>query len=139
VQVVVLGSAEKRIAFMVDEVLHEQEVLVKPLGRQLSRVRNIMGATVLGNGKVVPVLNVLDLLKTAVKKAPQFTAGLAEEPAKTSSVLVVEDSITARTLLRIFWKQPVTMSRQRLTVSMRSPHSRPESSISWFPMWKCPG
>ena len=100
VQVVVLGSAEKRIAFMVDEVLHEQEVLVKPLGRQLSRVRNIMGATVLGNGKVVPVLNVLDLLKTAVKKAPQFTAGLAEEPAKTSSVLVVEDSITARTLLK---------------------------------------
>jgi two-component system, chemotaxis family, sensor kinase CheA len=100
VQVVVLGTAEKRMAFMVDEVLCEQEVLVKPLGRQLSRVRNIMGATVLGNGKVVPILNIADLLKTAVTKAPLFTAGLAEKPAKRSSILVVEDSITARMLLK---------------------------------------
>jgi len=40
----------------VDEVLKEQEVLVKGLGKQLSRVRNIAGATVLGSGKVVPIL-----------------------------------------------------------------------------------
>jgi two-component system, chemotaxis family, sensor kinase CheA len=100
VQLVVLGSAEKRMAFMVDEVLCEQEVLVKPLGRQLSRVRNIMGATVLGSGKVVPILNVHDLLKTAVKKAPSFTSGLTEAPEKNSSILVVEDSITARMLLK---------------------------------------
>ncbi len=100
VQVVVLGSVEKRMAFMVDEVLREQEVLVKPLGRQLSRVRNIAGATVLGSGKVVPILNVPDLLKSAVKKAPSFAPGVGDEPEKSSSVLVVEDSITARTLLK---------------------------------------
>jgi two-component system chemotaxis sensor kinase CheA len=100
VQVVVVGSAEKRMAFLVDEVLYEQEVLVKPLGRQLSRVRNIMGATVLGNGKVVPLLNVPDLLKTAVKMAPSFIGGRAEVPEKKTSVLVVEDSITARMLLK---------------------------------------
>lgn len=102
VQVVVLGSAEKHMAFMVDEVLHEQEVLVKPLGRQLSRVRNIGGATVLGNGKVVPILNVPDLLKSAVRKTPSFAAGLGqnEEPEQSRAVLVVEDSITARTLLK---------------------------------------
>jgi two-component system chemotaxis sensor kinase CheA len=100
VQVAVLGSGEKRMAFMVDEVLWEQEVLVKPLGRQLSRVRNITGATVLGNGKVVPILNVPDLLKSAVKKAPSFTAGFGEVVEKSRTVLVVEDSITARTLLK---------------------------------------
>ena len=99
-QVVVVGSVEKRMAFMVDEVLCEQEILVKPLGRQLSRVRNIMGATVLGSGRVAPVLNVFDLLKTAVKRVPVFAAGPGEEPAKSSSVLVVEDSITARALLK---------------------------------------
>lgn len=100
VQVVVLGSIEKRMAFMVDEVLREQEVLVKPLGRQLSRVRNIAGATVLGSGKVVPILNVPDLLKSAVKKAPSFAPGAGDQPEKSSAVLVVEDSITARTLLK---------------------------------------
>jgi two-component system chemotaxis sensor kinase CheA len=100
IQVVVLGLAGKRIAFMVDEILHEQEVLVKPLGRQLSRVRNIAAATVLGNGRVIPILNVSDLMKSVVKKAPSFIARHADEPVKSRSVLVVEDSITARTLLK---------------------------------------
>jgi two-component system, chemotaxis family, sensor kinase CheA len=100
VQVVVCGLAEKRMAFLVDEILGEQEVLVKPLGKQLSRVRNIMGATVFGNGKVVPILNVSDLMKTAVKKAPSFISGFTKEPEEHNSVLVVEDSITARMLLK---------------------------------------
>jgi len=100
VQAVVLGSAEKRMAFITDEVLHEQEVLVKPLGSQLARVRNIAGATILGSGKVVPVLNVPDLMKSAVKVAQVFTGAVAEVPEKRISVLVAEDSITARTLLK---------------------------------------
>lgn len=100
VQVVLLGLAEKRIAFMVDEVLHEQEVLVRPLGRQLSRVRNISGATVLASGKVAPILNVADLLKSVVKNGSLFAAGLTGQPKERRSVLVVEDSITARALLK---------------------------------------
>jgi len=99
----VVGSAEKRIAFLVDEVLDEQEVLVKSLGKQLSRVRNIAGATVLGTGKVVPILNVPDLMKSAVKVAAgparaAVTEGKVETREKT--ILVAEDSITARTLLK---------------------------------------
>lgn len=99
-QVVVLGSAEKRMAFVVDEVIREQEVLVKPLGSQLSRVRNIMGATVLGDCRVVPILNVSDLLKTAVKRSSSVTLEPVTEPQRRSAVLVVEDSITARMLLK---------------------------------------
>src|SRR3972149_6474325 len=67
VQVVLLGSADRRIAFLVDEVLEEREVLVKTLGKQLARVRNIARATVLGTGKVVPILDVPDLLRSAAK------------------------------------------------------------------------
>ncbi len=99
-QAVVLGSAEKRMAFITDEVLCEQEVVVKPLGRQLARVRNISGATILGNGKIVPVLNISDLMKSAVKAAPVFAGAVAGVPEKRMSVLVAEDSITARTLLK---------------------------------------
>ena len=99
-QVVVLGSDELQMAFLVDEILHEQEVLVKPLGRQLLRARNFSGATILGSGKVVPILNVSDLMKSAVKVSPTHAGTPVEELKKRISVLVAEDSITARTLLR---------------------------------------
>ncbi|MFZ3385161.1 MAG: response regulator, partial [Candidatus Methanoperedens sp.] len=99
-QIVILGSSGKHIAFIVDEILNEQEVLVKSLGRQLSRVRNISGATVLGSGKVAPILNVHDLLKSAVKGSDAAAPALTETKTKRNSVLVAEDSITSRTLLK---------------------------------------
>jgi two-component system chemotaxis sensor kinase CheA len=103
VPVVLLASANRRIAFLVDEILDEQEVLVKPLGKQLSRVRNVAGATVLGNGKAVPILDVSDLLTSAAKAATApSVAEMGSEPltAERQSILVAEDSITARTLLK---------------------------------------
>ncbi|MBI2987614.1 MAG: response regulator [Deltaproteobacteria bacterium] len=104
VLVALITQAEKRIAFLIDEVLNEQEVLVKSLGRQLSRVRNVAGATVLATRKLVPILNVFDLMKSAVtvsgKALRPGAAPLEKEKAKKTSVLVVEDSITARTLLK---------------------------------------
>lgn len=102
-QVIVLFAGRKRIAFVVDEVLYEQEVLVKSLGKQLARVRNIAGATILGSGKAVPVLNVSDLMKSALSAATAgpVTSNIREEQSvRTKSVLVVEDSITARSLLK---------------------------------------
>jgi two-component system chemotaxis sensor kinase CheA len=101
-QAVVLGAGPARVAFRVDEVLGAQEVLVKPLGPQLARVRNIAGACVLGTGRVVPVLSVPDLMKSAVKPAAAPRAVATETPvaAEQRSILVVEDSITSRALLK---------------------------------------
>ena len=85
---IVLASGQNRIAFAVDEVIDEQEVLVKTLGRQLTRVANIAGATTLATGEVVPILNVPDLLKSAVRvsafKSPAAVAADAEEAAKAN-------------------------------------------------------
>lgn len=101
-QVVVMGVGPARVAFRVDEILGEREVLVKTLGRQLVRVRNIGGATVLGGGRVVPVLNVPDLMKSAVKLTASPFMPAAGEPAEAQkrSILVVEDSIISRTLIK---------------------------------------
>ncbi|MFA5171541.1 MAG: hybrid sensor histidine kinase/response regulator [Sulfuriferula sp.] len=102
-QVVVLGVGQKHIAFQVDEILGEQEVLVKTLGRQLKRVRNVAGASVLGTGQVVAVLNVLDLLKSAVQQSVAPAAPVATEKTAEGtrrSIMVVEDSITSRSLLK---------------------------------------
>lgn len=100
---VVLTSAEKRIAFIVDEIVNEQEILVKSLGKQLSRVRNVAGSTILGSGETVLILHVPDLLETAVKvgAAPSVIVEVSGEvEPKEKSILVVEDSITARSLLK---------------------------------------
>ncbi len=98
----IVGHKNERAALVVDEVLHEQVMLVKQLGRQLKRVRNIEGVTILGSGKVVPILSVPDLMKSV-----QETAGISkhsfqaeEKQKKQKSILVVEDSITSRMLLQ---------------------------------------
>src|SRR3984893_898944 len=98
VPVLVLAWAGEQIAFLVDEVLDEREVLVKSLGRQLPRVRNIAGATLLGTGKVLPVLNVADLMRSAIRMTPVTSLHETEEVPKC--ILVAEDSITARTLFK---------------------------------------
>jgi two-component system chemotaxis sensor kinase CheA len=101
--VIVLDQNEARVAFRVDEILGEQEILVKNLGPQLARVRNVAGASMLGSGQVVPVLNVADLLKSAVgRAAAPLAAAAAAEPAtgEKRSILVAEDSITSRSLLK---------------------------------------
>jgi two-component system, chemotaxis family, sensor kinase CheA len=99
--VLILGAGEQRVAFAVDAVRDEREVLVKRLGKPLSRVRNIAGATVLGSGELAPILNVPDLLKSA-----RTAGGTRHRPAEPAAaaplkrILIVEDSITSRMLLK---------------------------------------
>jgi two-component system chemotaxis sensor kinase CheA len=100
----ILSHGGKRIAFAVDEIGGEQEVLLKGFGKPLLRVRNVAGATILGGGKVVPVLHVADLMKSAVRTNGRIRESRAASGGKGAterkSVLVVEDSITSRTLLK---------------------------------------
>lgn len=100
--VVVLGAAEQRIAFVVDEIVGEQEVLVRSLGPQLTRVRNVVGASILGSGQVVPILNTSDLLRSAIVCAASVPPAIPPPSvgAPQRSILIAEDSITARTLLK---------------------------------------
>ena len=99
----ILESQGKRIGFRVDEILTEQEILIKGMSRPLSRVRNIAAATILGSGKVVPVLNVSDLVKSAATSAVRPVKPVAPQAggeAAKITILVVEDSITSRMLLK---------------------------------------
>jgi two-component system chemotaxis sensor kinase CheA len=104
----ILSLGGDRIAFAVDAVIDEREVLVKRLHKPLVHVRNIAGATVLGSGQVSPILNVGELLQSARAAQPR-AARAVRLPARAESaspvaaakrVLVAEDSITSRMLLR---------------------------------------
>ena len=98
----IIKSEDKTIAFGVDAVHREYEVLVKELGKQCVRVKNVMAATIMEWGNVIPILNPVDLVRSAVKESlPQKTSTQAQEgKARKKVVLIVEDSITTRLLLK---------------------------------------
>jgi chemosensory pili system protein ChpA (sensor histidine kinase/response regulator) len=92
--VLVVHGASGRIALRVDEVLGNREVVVKNIGPQLSKVPGIAGATVLGTGEIVLILDPVALAQRPV--AP-LAAGVEEaEPEQKPTIMVVDDSITVR-------------------------------------------
>lgn len=102
--IVILGSGRKRIAFLVDAVVGQQESVVKSLGKQLARVRNVAGATILGSGKVIMTLNPMDLVKS-IRGTQNHTImpmtgtmPTKAKKAKQAAILVVDDSLSTRTL-----------------------------------------
>ena len=110
--VVILRSAQQRIALHVDEVLGNQEVVVKNLGPQLSRLPGLSGMTVLASGAVVLIYNPVALSSVYGERARSFQAAQrsqamahpdAAAPRHSDAqhagiplVLVVDDSITVR-------------------------------------------
>jgi two-component system chemotaxis sensor kinase CheA len=102
VHALLLYAGGEHVAFRVDEVRGEQEVMAKPLGPLLARVRHVAGATVVGEGELVPILHVADLLRSAHREGLAVSAAPVAMPAlaQRKSVLVAEDSITSRMLLQ---------------------------------------
>ncbi len=101
--VIILNDKGKQIGFVVDRFVGEQEVLVKKFNKQLSRVKYISGATILGSGKVVPIINISDLFKSALKNNTsvfKFEGEGKSERDEQKSILIVEDSVTSRMLLK---------------------------------------
>ena len=95
--VMLLHSGGERIALQVDEVLGNREVVIKNLGPQLARVPGIAGATVLGSGDIVLILNPLALGRNAGTAAPTVDVPLHPVPAvHKPTVMVVDDSLTVR-------------------------------------------
>jgi two-component system chemotaxis sensor kinase CheA len=99
-QTLVIASASSRIAFEVDEIIGEQEVLVKKLNHQLEQVRIFSGVSILSTGKIALLLNVTEVIKKANEATPEKNATPEPAEIKKKTILVAEDSITARILLK---------------------------------------
>ena len=106
--VLLIRSADHSVALVVDSLIGSREVVVKSVGPQLASVAGISGATILGDGAVVIILDIHSLIRAAQaqqKALPARAPELAErEPVEETSdeeraaplVMVVDDSVTVR-------------------------------------------
>ena len=97
---IVIQVGDELLGLRVDELLDEEEVLAKPLGAPLQRVRNVSGISILGSGEICAVLNPADLLRSAHKLAA--TSGESKHgqsgPQVKSCILLVEDTMLVRVM-----------------------------------------
>jgi two-component system, chemotaxis family, sensor kinase CheA len=99
---VVLSAGERRVALAVDEIRAEQEVLGKPVDTTMTHSPVVAGAAVLASGPMAPILNVPELVRLALRDGGRQGGAQPVVAARPRgvSVLVAEDSITSRTLLK---------------------------------------
>src|SRR5690554_1923791 len=96
--VILVRGAEHSIAVQVDALAGSREIVVKSLGKQFSVLSGISGATILGDGRVVVILDLLAVIRAQQAHAQQARQVL--QPAavedRATLVMVVDDSITVR-------------------------------------------
>jgi chemosensory pili system protein ChpA (sensor histidine kinase/response regulator) len=104
--VLIANLSRRRIALAVDEIVNSRDAVVKTLGTHLRRVPGIWGATLLGDGTVVLILNPADLAGAA--EAPIVVRPLAPRASvehEPYSVLIVDDSLSMRHVLSVAVKK----------------------------------
>lgn len=95
----VLASGELRAVLVVDDVVAEQEVLIRGLGPRIRRARHVSGVAVLPDGRMAPLLNAPSLVRAAEGRT--VSAGLFPAPEEQKTrlrVLLADDSMTTRAL-----------------------------------------
>lgn len=98
--ILALRAADRTVAFEVDALQSERELVLKALGMEIARAQFVSGAALLGTGEVIVVLDANDMVRSATGATLTRRRALVEaEPTQRKlRVLVVDDSITTRTL-----------------------------------------
>jgi chemosensory pili system protein ChpA (sensor histidine kinase/response regulator) len=108
--VLLLRIGNVNIALHVDEVIASLEVVMKPIGAQLARVPGIVGATVAGDGKIMLIINPVQLVARELLAAGSISAKadykLAKPIVTKLRAMVIDDSLTMRKVLgRLFERE----------------------------------
>jgi chemosensory pili system protein ChpA (sensor histidine kinase/response regulator) len=95
IPLVLVRAGEHSTALLADELIGSREIVVKPVGPQISSIRGISGATILGDGRVVIILDIGALVRAEWRgrATPIVTRDRTD---RRTFVLVVDDSITVR-------------------------------------------
>ncbi len=102
---IVLQVGDERLGLLTDDLIAEEEVVPKPLGPPLRRVRNVSALAMLGSGEICAVLNPADLLRTSRMRNAEFRMSedviphsAISNPHSSPAILLVEDSALIRAM-----------------------------------------
>ncbi len=108
ISVLVVRSGNTMLGLQIDQVLGEQEIVIKQFEGPVSKPIGVAGATVLGDGMIMPIADVGEIIDICDGKISKFWQNPASPPADISTsdqnettVLIVDDSITVRELLSL--------------------------------------
>ena len=91
-----IRSGDLRAAVSIDQVIGSREIVVKPVGPQVASVPGIFGATIMGDGRVVVILDVAPLVRRQATLPRDIAPAPVVEARKVPLVMVVDDSVTMR-------------------------------------------
>jgi len=95
ISIIIVQAGDNSTALVTDEMLDSREIVVKPVGGQLASIRGISGATILGDGRIVVILDVGALVRMTPKSLEEWEPAVESEQDEPLA-LVVDDSITMR-------------------------------------------
>ncbi|MCX5679987.1 MAG: hybrid sensor histidine kinase/response regulator [Candidatus Omnitrophica bacterium] len=100
--VVIVQSVEKRVGILVDRLLGHQEIVGKSIGEPLKKIKDIAGATILGNGRVVLILDIPSIIESSedalTSRASQTDSEPKTRQGKKKTILLAEDALTTAML-----------------------------------------
>ena len=96
IPVVLVRAGEHSTGLVADELVGSREIVVKSVGPQISSIRGISGATILGDGRIVIILDIGALVRAEWRGRPQGQVVPKEKSDKRTFAMVVDDSITVR-------------------------------------------
>ncbi len=91
-----IRSGDLRVAVAVDQIVGSREIVVKPVGPQVASIPGIFGATVMGDGSVVVILDVAPLVRRRAVQPREAEPAAAIDQHRVPLVMVVDDSVTMR-------------------------------------------
>jgi chemosensory pili system protein ChpA (sensor histidine kinase/response regulator) len=96
IPVVLVRAGEHSTGLVADELVGSREIVVKSVGPQISSIRGISGATILGDGRIVIILDIGALVRAEWRGRAQLPTVPREKEDRRTFALVVDDSITVR-------------------------------------------
>jgi chemosensory pili system protein ChpA (sensor histidine kinase/response regulator) len=97
IPVVLVRAGEHSTGLIADELVGSREIVVKSVGPQISSIRGISGATILGDGRIVIILDIGALVRAEWRgRAPALPLPQKDRADKRTFAMVVDDSITVR-------------------------------------------
>jgi chemosensory pili system protein ChpA (sensor histidine kinase/response regulator) len=96
VAIILVRAGEHSTALVSDELVGSREIVVKSVGPQISAIRGISGATILGDGRIVIILDVGALVRSEWRRAGFEGVPERDREDRRTFALVVDDSITVR-------------------------------------------